>query len=181
YRDLALSPLALSQGPIGAWTGHELVLFVSGYDPDGKAYPARVARAAAYDPATDTWRRIAPLPASGHRFGHAAAWDGHELLVVGAGARARSAFAYDPAKNQWRRLSSLPFGLQSAGAFWTGHRLLVWGGSEAARGLAYDPRADHWSVLSATPLPGSAEALAWTAQGLVVASGVQAAVFTPGA
>src|SRR5205807_10270947 len=45
YRDLARSPLGPSHHPVGAWTGHELVLFVSGYDPEDKAYPARVARA----------------------------------------------------------------------------------------------------------------------------------------
>ena len=45
-------------------TGRERVLFVSGINPaDEKPWPARLARAAAYNPVTDTWRRIAPLPA----------------------------------------------------------------------------------------------------------------------
>src|SRR5207248_4760433 len=57
------------------------------------------------DPATDSWRRIAPLPASGRGFGGAAAWDGREVLVVGDGASARAAFAYDPATNQIGRAS----------------------------------------------------------------------------
>ena len=56
------SPLAPSQRPVGAWNGRELLLFVSGYDPEGKRWPARFARAAAYNPATNTWRRLAPLP-----------------------------------------------------------------------------------------------------------------------
>src|SRR5439155_23735644 len=81
WRKLARSPLAPSQGPLGAWTGHELVLFVGGISPDGKPYPARLARAAAYNPATDTWRRIQPLPAP--RGGATAVWDGREVLVVG--------------------------------------------------------------------------------------------------
>jgi len=180
YRDLAPSPLAPSQHPVGAWTGHELVLFSSGINPaSDKPYPASFARAAAYDPAKDAWRRITPPPASGLHFGDAAAWDGREVLVVGAGASARSAFAYDPAKNRWRRLSPLPFGRQSADVFWTGHRLLVWGGAEVARGLAYDPGADRWSVLPAGPLRGSGLALAWTGHGLVLANGVHGAAFTP--
>ncbi len=63
YRKLARSPLALSsQRPMGAWTGRELIVFVSGFDPDGRPYPARLARAAAYNPATNTWRRLPPLP-----------------------------------------------------------------------------------------------------------------------
>ena len=180
WRTLARSPLAPSQGPIGAWTGHELVLFVAGIDPgDGKPYPARLARAAAYDPAADTWKRLAPPPFSGLRFGGAAAWNGREVIVAGTGRSARSAFAYDPAKNRWRRLAPLPFGLHDASTFWSGHRLLVWGGSETTRGLAYDPRADRWSVLPAAPLRGSGEALAWTGRSLLVGSGIRTSAFTP--
>lgn len=176
YRDLAPSPLAPSQGPTGAWTGHELILFSTGFDPgEGKPYPASLARAAAYDPASDTWRRLAPAP----RIGGAAAWNGHEVLVAGAGSDARAAFAYDPAANRWRPLATLPFGLQGARAFWTGDRLLVWGGSETSRGLAYDPGADRWSVLPAAPLRGASDALAWTGLSLVVGSGLHAAAFTP--
>jgi hypothetical protein len=180
WRTLSRSPLAPSQGAIGAWTGHELVLFVSGIDPgEGKPYPAGLARAAAYDPATDTWRRLAPPPFSGFRFGSAAAWDGHEVLVAGAGRSGRSAFAYDPAKNRWRRLAPLPFGVHEASAFWTGHELVAWGGSETGRGAAYDPRADRWSALPPAPLSGFPDALAWTGQSLIVASGVHFAAFTP--
>ena len=177
YRDLSPSPLAPSQRPVGAWTGHELVLFSSGVppDPSDKPYPATFARGAAYNPATDTWRQVAPLP----EYGGAAAWDGREILVVGAGAHARSAFAYNPGANRHRRLARLPFGLQGAASFWTGHRLLVWGGSETTRGLAYDPRADRWSVLPAAPLRGSGEALAWTGRSLLVGSGIRTSAFTP--
>ena len=55
WRKLPRSPLGGSQHPTGAWTGHELVIFVSGLDPDGKRWPGRLARAAAYNPATNTW------------------------------------------------------------------------------------------------------------------------------
>jgi hypothetical protein len=176
YRELAPSPLAPSQGPVGTWTGRELVLFSSGFDPaSGKPYPASFARGAAYNPATDTWRRITPPLSSGG----AAAWDGHEVLVAGGGATARAAFAYDPATNERRTLAPMPFGLRDARAFWTGGRLIVWGGSEAGRGLAYDPRAGRWSKLPAAPLSGFPTALGWTGHSLVVTTGVHAAAFTP--
>ena len=58
------------------------MLFVSGMSAvDGKPFAGELARAAAYDPETDTWRRIAPLPEA--RGGAGAAWTGHEILVVG--------------------------------------------------------------------------------------------------
>jgi len=158
YRNLAHSPLAPEQRPIGAWTGRELVLFVSGLNPaDGKPWPARLARAAAYNPATDTWRRIARLPGTGLRFSGTAVWDGRELLVVGAGENAQSAYAYNPATNRWRRLAPLPSGRVGPSAVWTGKRLFVWGGQNlgASRnlndGLAYNPRSDRWASIPRAP------------------------------
>ncbi len=102
WRTLAPSPLAPSQGPLGAWTGHRLILVTSGYNPaDDKPYPASMARAASYDPATDTWSRLTAPPPGALRYGGAAAWDGRELLVVGnASATRHNAYAYDPAANQ---------------------------------------------------------------------------------
>jgi hypothetical protein len=182
WRTLARSPLAPSQGPIGAWTGHELVLLVGGIDPgSGKPWPARFARAAAYDPATDTWRRIAPPPTPDARFGGTAVWDGREVLVVGAGARSQDALAYNPATNRWRRLASMEPGHGGASAVWTGKRLLVWGGTRydptgdalARRGLSYDPKTDRWSSLPQWPLRSrDGSTVVWTGHQLVVWGGV---------
>ncbi|MGZ6373053.1 MAG: Kelch repeat-containing protein [Candidatus Limnocylindria bacterium] len=123
WRKLPSSPLAPSQVPVGVWTGHEMIVLVSGIDPDGKPYPTSFARIAAYNPVTNSWRRLAPLPAA--RFGASVIWDGHELLVLGgAGAPrpgrpallARVGFALDPATDRWRRLSSMPSGREDFAA-----------------------------------------------------------------
>jgi N-acetylneuraminic acid mutarotase len=177
FRKLARSPLAPDQAPIGAWTGRELILFVSGINPaDGKPWPARLARAAAYSPATNTWHRTAPLPVRGGT----AVWDGHEVLVVGGGASAQSALAYDPATNGWRRLTPLPSRRLGASAIWSGKRLLLWGGQtgsstalvEARNGLAYSPRTDRWSVLPRSPLRArSGSAVVWTGRALIIWGG----------
>jgi hypothetical protein len=165
FRTLARSPLAPSQSPVGAWTGRELVLVVGGLDPDGKPYPARFARAAAYNPRTNTWRRLAPEPERGGT----AVWDGHELLVVGAGLRSRSAFAFNPATNRWRRLGSVPSSRAGASAAWTGKRLLLW---SANRGLAYDPKTNRWSALPSWPLRArGGPIVAWTGRSLIVWGG----------
>jgi hypothetical protein len=196
WRRLPRSPLAGSQQPVGAWTGRELVVVVGKLDPDGKPWPAGLARAAAYNPATNTWRRIAPLPAS--RDGASAVWDGHELLVVG-GATGKltpgAGFAYDPASNRWRPLASMGSGRTGALAVWTGDRLLLWGGKNGAgkplaTGLAYDRGANRWSPLPHAPLSSRIEAAAvWTGRSLVLWGGVPTktwgkfaaggAVFTP--
>jgi hypothetical protein len=175
YRHFARSPLPPSQGPLGAWTGHRLLLVVSGGDPEDMPYPARLARAAAYDPATDTWKRLAAPPAAVLRYGGRAVWDGHELLVVGN----HVLFSYDPTANRWQRLSRPPRGLTPGWAFWTGSRLLVLGGNESLRPFSYDPRADRWTALPAVPVQGSDQTAAWTGRQLIVLSSVEGAAFTP--
>jgi hypothetical protein len=167
WRTVARSPLAPSQTPIGVWTGRELVLVVSGIDPaDGKPYPASFARAAAYDPKTDTWRRLAspPAPAAG-----VGVWDGNELLVAGGG---RTALAYDPASDRWHRLAPLPAPLLAQAMVWTGTRVLLWGSAGASAadpaGLAYDPADDRWSTLPALPFADASVTAAWTGRRLLV-------------
>lgn len=175
WRKLAPSPLAAEQRPTGAWTGRELVLFVSGVDGDGKPSPARYARAAAYNPTTDTWRRIAPLPEP--RNGASVVWTDRELLVVGGrnprGMPASAGLAYNPVANHWRRLAAVA-GHTEGVTVWTGKRLLIWRG-DAARptGLAYDPQGNRWSRLPLGPLEGREGAVAvWTGQAMIVLGGV---------
>ena len=168
WRKLARSPLAPSQGPVGAWTGRELILFVSGHDPDGR--PAGGARAAAYDPATDAWRVIAPPPA----LRAAAVWDGDEILLAGGldehGAPATDGYAYDPATNRWRVLPALPSGRAQASAVWTGTQLLLVG-DKAEPVLAYDPRLNRWSSLPHPLRARSAPAAVWTGRELLLWDG----------
>jgi N-acetylneuraminic acid mutarotase len=173
WRALARSPLAGSQHPIGAWTGSELVVLVGNLDPDGKPWPRRLARAAAYNPATNTWRRLAAPPVS--ITAATATWNGRELLVVGAG-RGRLALAFDPKRNRWRRLALMP-GTRSRGlAVWTGSRLLLWGGWSSSMlprtALAYSPRTNRWTITAAAPVSGRTEPSGvWTGRKLIVFGG----------
>ena len=165
WRNLSASPLAGNQHPVGAWTGRELVLLVSNLNPDGKPWPARLARAAAYDPQTNAWRRLAPLPGG---TAASAVWDGHEMLVLTAGG---ALFAYDPATNAWRRLARFGPPHLGAAVAWTGKRLLVWGGKTAG-GLAYDPATNRTATLPRAPLQARQDpAAAWTGHALVVWGG----------
>jgi len=189
WRRLAPSPLAASQGPIGAWTGRELIILVSGLDPSsGKPYPASFARAAAYNPTTDTWRGIAPPPALRDRA--TAVWDGHEVLLVGGAVirqtpqpwpLTRSVLGYNPATNRWRRLAPLESGRVDCAVVWTGKRLLVWGGQAGTRrfsiqrpprGFAYDPATNRWTKLPKAPLRGRVSpAAVWTGKTMIVWGG----------
>jgi len=188
YRKLPASPLGASQHALGAWTGRELILFISRWNVDDKLRPAAEATAAAYDPATNSWHRLAPLPWRPHG-GYAmgtGVWDGHELLVVGAGPAARSAYAYDPATNRWRTLAPLPAPRVGGIGVWAGTRLILVGGQsvEATRslrdGLTYDPHGNHWTRIPAGPLRDLYGATAvWTGRELILTNHGRTAAYTP--
>jgi N-acetylneuraminic acid mutarotase len=186
WRPIAASPLAPSQGPMGAWDGHELIVLVSGLDPDGHAYASGLARAAAYDPRTDRWRRIAKPPAT--RAGAVGVWDGREVLFVGGiaaheTAPARIGLAYDPATNRWRRLPPMPAGRSRAAAIRAGGRVLVWGGSTSSSaerysstGTEFVPAAGRWFTIGTAPVRGRPDPVAvWTGRLLLVWGGRNAA------
>lgn len=184
WRALPRGPLAGSQAPIGVWTGKELLVLVGNTDPDGKPWPARFARAAAYKPSTNTWRRIAPLTGA---HGASAIWDGRELLVLGSGTVGqsdgtprvtRTSFAYNPRTNSWRKLAPLPSGRLGSVAVWTGRQALLWGGQtktdgvQLTSGLAFDPRLGRWSSVPNAPFARRVGATAvWTGSQLIVWGG----------
>jgi N-acetylneuraminic acid mutarotase len=181
WRALPRPPLTPG-GSTGAWTGRELIILGRDVDPDGKPYPAHLARAAAYNPTTNAWRRIAAPPT----LGGTAVWDGRELLLIGGGSNGRFAFAYNRATNRWRRLTPLPSGRFGSALTWTGTRLLLWGGYEyqngtpngrgypiiPLHGLSYDPTHNSWSTLPQAPLAGRfGPTGVWTGHSLIVWGG----------
>jgi N-acetylneuraminic acid mutarotase len=141
------------------------------------------ARAASYEPATNSWKRIAQPPAA--RGNGTAVWDGREMLVFGG---TRNGFAYSPQSDSWRALPLVPGGRVGDVAVWTGKLLLLWGGNRG--GAAYDPSSNRWSGFSSGPLPVRLEPSAvWTGRSLIVWGGLRTktwghydssgAVFTP--
>jgi N-acetylneuraminic acid mutarotase len=207
WRKLTRSPLAPSQTPIGAWTGRELIVLVTGIEPNvPKRYPPSFARAAAFNARTGTWRRIAPVPDPRFTWdGATATWDGREVLVVGgtlatprgtAGGLARTGLAYNPRTNRWRRLAPMATARRDFAAVWTGKHLLVWGGRTTGgapqrppRGFAYTPATNRWARLPQAPLRGRFDpAAVWTGKAMIVWGGgglpeyrsfIDGAAFTP--
>jgi Sporulation and spore germination/Kelch motif len=154
YRPAGRSWLRLPRPPIGepvvaVWTGRELV----GWNRSGGA---------AYRPATNRWRRIAPAPFLG-----SAAWTGHELIMQ-SGDRAT---AFVPGRG-WRLLASLPDPREGPTLVWDGHELLVVGGKKAPRvGFAYDPSTNQWRRLAAMDSGRARSAMVWTGTKLLLWGG----------
>ena len=163
WRSLPASPLAgrfaappgtVAQIP-GVWTGTEMVVWGqgAGLESDEPELPV----GAAYDPAADRWRLLAPPPVSPRIV--EAVWTGREMLVWG-GQSGRRYFddgaAYDPAADRWRLLPPSPLAARFTFAVWSGERMLVWGGESSNEafgdGAAYDPASDSWRPLPPSPL-----------------------------
>ncbi len=197
WSDMPAAPLAPRAFPAGAWTGSELV--VAGGTvrrSDGTWNTFRTG--AAYSPATETWRRLPPMPHP--RSGAQAVWDGTEVLFLGGHrapgtAPATRGMAYNPATNTWRELPAMQYGRDRFAAVWTGRRVLVWGGVTGRRGTglpphgeAFNPATGTWTALPASPLAGRQNPVSvWTGHQMIVWGGesprgtgyTDGAAFTP--
>ena len=132
---IAGDPRGAALYPSVVWTGSE-ALVVGGLDRTG----ASVGGAAGYDPATDTWRRLADPPNGARRINALTVWTGAEMLVIGGDNPDGSLLvsygeAYDPEMDTWRYTASPPIGFVSdrSPAVWTGDELLCGPGTAVAR------------------------------------------------
>jgi len=177
WRPMASSPLDLRAGHTAVWSGDEMLVW--GGETRGICGGPTPTSGAAYDPATDSWRRLAKAPVTG-RLHHSAVWTGDEMLVWG-GMRDRDGSceprgfftdgaAYDPRTDGWRRIASAPIGSRAdPDAVWTGAEMLVWNG---ARSAAYHPGSDRWRLIPKPPLePRRDEAVVWTGRQFIVWGG----------
>ena len=116
-------------GAKAVWDGRE-VLFLGGFRARGTAL---ATRGMAYNPATNTWRRLPAMPFGRNSF--AAVWTGRHVLVWG-GVSGRNGTvlpphgeAYNPATNTWTALPMAPLhGRAGPIAVWTGRQMIIWGG-----------------------------------------------------
>lgn len=161
WQPLPPAPISgrIAEGAV--WTGTEMILWGG-----VTAKPVRAtgpcdrcaSDGAAYDPASRTWRAIAPPPAGVEGVGaRGVAWTGAEMVVWASNSPdgPSGAAAYDPATDTWRLLPAGPLGSRELHvSVWTGEELLVIGGAlgdTQARPVAaaLDPEAGTWRRVSA--------------------------------
>ena len=180
WHTLDPGPLVPREGAATAWTGTEFVVW-GGNDlgvQGGEAHND----GAAYDPATRTWRMMAPAPLPGGRA--TMAWTDEELLVwvveddVGSGTGPQAVrwpgAAWNPETDTWRELASAPRGRIEFTDSPSADREVIWtGGLAIAPGLnaAYDPSADAWTELPERPSGTSVSDAVWDGERLVLLAG----------
>jgi hypothetical protein len=184
WRVVAEGPLGPRSGQVAIWTGEEMVVWGGSARSDSQESLDLVAArdGAAYDPESDSWRRISRAPIPGG-FGYSAVWTGDEMIVWGGVGRHRrgetaAAAAYHLDTDTWRIIADAPLTPRAGHlAVWTGKEMVVWGGFLTAyererydgEGAAYDPATDSWRMLPRAPLPAGYDAMgAWTGREIVV-------------
>jgi N-acetylneuraminic acid mutarotase len=116
----------------------------------------------AYDPATDTWAAMAPMPTHRHALAATRGPDGRIYAIGGTNDRVFATDAvevYEAVKDCWVRVTPMPYGQECAAATFTpgpAGEVLVLGGwdtrHEPLRGaVAYNPRTDTWRSLAELP------------------------------
>lgn len=192
WRTLPDAPILPRHKETMVWTGTEAIVWGgAGYDVAGQP-PHAVGDGAAYNPATNTWRKLTPSPLNG-RAGHTAVWTGSRMIVWGGGSDGPlvhpAGAAYDPVADRWEVLPEAPFAARRwHAAVWTGDRMLVFGGEITRNdslmsyddGAAYDPAARRWEMLPRSPLGRRVYATSvWTGRQMVIWGGSDESYWRP--
>ena len=125
----------------------------------------------AYDPMTDIWTTMAPMPTHRHAQTEALGPDGL-IYVIGGANHDHAGFldsveVYDPIKNIWSTSEPLPYQVECAMATSTtvsGGEILIFGGwrtpekTETHTAFAFSPRAKTWRPLTDMPTARAAGA-----------------------
>ena len=182
WRTLPPSSLSPRSWAAGVWTGHEVLIWggANGFAPDDGAF----ADGAAFDPAANRWRQLAPAPSAPFSVLDAV-WTGSEAIFLGE----RIALAYDPVADSWRNLPQMPLRLNSADLIWTGEEAIAFGAflgplnhpaTESAVGAAYDPGSDSWGEIAPSPLDTNARVAVWDGTRMVgLDYGLRVAAYDP--
>jgi hypothetical protein len=185
---VAASPLSPRSDASVVWTGSEFVVWGG---RDGEDWPPNgLPDGAAYEPATDTWRPIAPAPVEFQSPALVTVWTGTEMIVWGDWLAQEDPVgaAYDPATDTWRALSPAPIRFNDASAVWTGAEMVVFGArlgngnrpQTPATGAAYEPATDTWRTLPDTDLSPNSTQIAWDGERIIAMDyGHEARVLDP--
>ncbi len=151
WRPIAPAPLERGGVVVAAWTGADLIV-LAGAGPSDQS----VLEAAAYDPTTDSWWRLANAPLGLNL--SSGMWTGRRLLVFGSLLDSRNhastptsvGAAYDPELDSWAMMPPSALSPQATSAGWLGDRMVAWDYETMSQ--EYDPETNRWSAPLNMPL-----------------------------
>ncbi|HVX12138.1 MAG TPA: NF038129 family PEP-CTERM protein [Pirellulales bacterium] len=149
FGSVQLGGYAVSEGKDGR------IYVLGGYD---FLTDSVTGQAEAYDPATDAWSTLAPMPTPVYDAVATTGPDGRIYLLGGTDGTSNQPTTlvevYDPSNNAWTTASAMPTPLYGAAATaGLDGRIYVFGGYGAGRVEVYNPATNTWSTAN---LPGAA-------------------------
>lgn len=151
WRALPVAPITGRVGAVAVWTGKEVLVWGGNDSTPGPTTPPD---GALFNPATRTWRRIAPAP-GGRVFARGFSLSGQVVIAGGdtpTGAP-ESALVYDPATDDWRTIPTPPHVVDAAATPTAVVALSVHPATGAVALVAIDPARAVAGHVPAPPLP----------------------------
>jgi N-acetylneuraminic acid mutarotase len=179
WKPMAAFPLGNRWGTRAVWTG-ELFVVWGGASADAPDDAPRLSDGAAYNPASNTWKKLPASPLSG-RVGPLGASRGGSVLVAWGYGRDNqpeaSSAVYDPAVGKWAPAAATPppgphgrcIDAAACTGVDTGRRVVF-----LSDGIAWEPAGDRWVTVAPGPFVDTAvegEAEAWTGTRIMVYGG----------
>lgn len=178
WRKAAESPLNARDGVSILWTGTEVIVW--GGRTFGQTQNTQNRNGAAYNPKTNTWRKIADNPHHEGMAGVEAIWTGTECLYLRSGYYDMggridprpTSFAYNPTTNTWREVNfvSNPK-LTATTNSWTGTKCIVYEGGFDGNGDIWDYKTGQITTFPSRPFaPQTVGTMVWANNGLMILS-----------
>ena len=107
---------------VAVWTGTEMI------NSGGSASAGPLKSGAAYEPSSDTWTAISPLPVI--LSDRSAVWTGSQMLLLGFDGLSPTGLSYTRPTDSWRYLSlEAGVGRIANSTIWTGTEMIIWAGA----------------------------------------------------
>jgi hypothetical protein len=153
WRRIAAAPIGLNLIS-GMWTGREMLVFGSLLDNRNIA-KTKTSVGAAYDPATDTWRKLPPSELSPQAT--SAVWVGNGMVAWDYEVHSQE---YDPARNAWSGSVKMPLEFSECYPDSVVVRDLVFG-FFCGHAALYDTGSGTWEEIHGGPLDEEVESEAY--------------------
>ncbi len=158
-------PLSIRAGHDVMWTGTEMIVWGGA---QGDRLP-HLIDGAAFDPATNTWRLLAPIPLESSKVTRAV-WADQQMIVVSREAT----LGYDPTDDSWSVIGDGLYPPEVPGFLvWTGKHVAAWTSSGIH---TFDPSTGKWAQL---PDLGFGRSAAWEGALLVLDGNLVAVGLAP--
>ena len=192
WRKVAQSPLEARNSISMLWAGKEIIVWGGWSLAKVKGQKGILhANGAAYNPKTNTWRKIADNPYDkGETYLTKGIWTGKECLYLLNGydrgmklsfAPAVTSFAYNPETNTWRKIDFFNYNYYGKTFdMWTGKKIMCYSGGSVEIGEIWDSETGEKTPFPARPnMPTEPETMLWTGKGLLVLTTKKGCFYDP--